>query len=110
MYKILVIKKHNNVGVDSLDNSARKELVGKIFSENTGLDVTSISLNKDGVYIISANGTIFEAEAIWDPWLEEGKQIAKPYMTFKSVEYFIWKGNKQISARVEIDPALFDKY
>jgi hypothetical protein len=64
------------------------------------------SINTLPTYIIITDTTTFEADAVWDPWSQEGKPFCKPSILFSSDQWFMWKGNKQTSARVEIDPEL----
>jgi hypothetical protein len=77
------------------------ELVRQIFIENTELQVTSITANDDDTYTITTDTAIFHAEAVWGPL-----SSYKPNILFTSDQAFFWKSNKQLSARVEIDPEL----
>ena len=82
---------------------ARMELIQRIFTENTGLPVASFSEAAGGIYRITTDEKVFEVEAIWDPG-------SKPHITYQCIsdDTFIWKGNKQTVARVEIDPGLLE--
>ena len=82
---------------------ARMELIQRIFTENTGLPVVSFTETAGGTYRITTGEKVFEVEAVWDPG-------SKPHITYQCISHntFIWKGNKQTIARVEIDSGLLE--
>jgi hypothetical protein len=84
----------------------RTDLVSRIFTENTGLEIQAVTRKDPCTYTIQAGDMTFEAEVRWDPWLKAGTTTGKPSITYRADRPFLWKGNRQTSARVEIDPAL----
>ena len=86
-------------GARHVNKIARLELIRQIFIENTGLPITAIEAKADDTYIITTEDGIFQVDANWG----HGKNAS---ILFASNQPFLWKGNRQVSAKVEVDPEL----